>query len=410
MAFTPSTNLRLLNVPLTPDGKYTIDFNSKNEQFNYFISKTVKNVNDFTYQRKDNIIRINAEIDTLYNCNYVMYQNSNYTNKWFYCFITDMEYVNNNVTHIKIDTDVFQTWLFDFELQPSVVVREHVINDTFGKNTLPENLPIGDLKIINSTPIGDNLSAQTAQEFDEKYYCVVMTSEIIKHMSNNMPKVDSFVGGVTNPCYMYATDSTSFHYFIDKINDNGQAGAIVSCVAIPKFFCKYHKIDENEPDNPNPPITSDSNYLGSPYNTNFRLVNVYGYSPAHGGQHDGQDLTAGDYANIYATCAGTVVYSQFNEGGFGYLVVIQDFVDNEYFHFYGHMDSKSPLSVGDIVSRGAYIGVQGNTGDSTFNHLHYEISKGFNTSDWSYGSINPSEFLKARYPNEEIYPNEVGEY
>ena len=74
--------------------------------------------------------------------NYVMYQNSHYSNKWFYAFIINMEYRADNLTYITIGTDVFQTWQFDMTFKESYVEREHVAvaDDTVYKNFEPENI------------------------------------------------------------------------------------------------------------------------------------------------------------------------------------------------------------------------------------------------------------------------------
>ena len=102
--------------------------------------------------RKDNKIRVQEEIDNLWNCNYVMYQNDSISNKRFYCFINKIEYVNENTTDLYIETDVFQTWLFDITINKSFVVREHVKNDTIGNNLVDESLDTGEYKLENYTP------------------------------------------------------------------------------------------------------------------------------------------------------------------------------------------------------------------------------------------------------------------
>ena len=55
-----------------------------------------------------------------------MYQNENFSNKWFYAFITNMTYVNNGMTLIEIATDVFQTWQFDLQYKQSFIEREMI--------------------------------------------------------------------------------------------------------------------------------------------------------------------------------------------------------------------------------------------------------------------------------------------
>jgi hypothetical protein len=146
MAITPNTNLRLLKCPIEIDNKNQIKFNSLQAQYNYFNSLPSLNLDDedISYQRKDSIIAYPEHIDNLLEYNYCMYQNENYTNKWFYCFITDMKYENDGLTYITIKTDVFQTWQFDLTFMKSFVEREHVNDDTVGKNLIPEGLQLGE--------------------------------------------------------------------------------------------------------------------------------------------------------------------------------------------------------------------------------------------------------------------------
>jgi len=155
MAITPNTNLRLLKCPIEIDNKNQIKFTSKQAQYNYFNSLPSLNLDDedISYQRKDSIIAFPEHIDNLWEYNYCMYQNENYTDKWFYCFITDMKYENDGLTYITIKTDVFQTWQFDLTFMKSFVEREHVNDDTIGLHTIPENLQLGEYieQLVNSS-------------------------------------------------------------------------------------------------------------------------------------------------------------------------------------------------------------------------------------------------------------------
>ena len=143
-AITPQTELRLLKCPIESDNRNQLTFSNATAQYNYFNSLTHITADNFTYQRKDSTIRYPAHIDSILVYNYVMYQNEEYTNKWFYAFITKMEYVNDNMTLITIETDTFQTWQFDITWKRSFVEREHVNNDSVGLHTIPEGLETGD--------------------------------------------------------------------------------------------------------------------------------------------------------------------------------------------------------------------------------------------------------------------------
>lgn len=124
MAVTPNTILRLLKVPIEIDNKNQITFANEQAQRQYFLSLPHFEIDEISYQRKDNIIYFPDHIDNIINYNYVMYKNENYTNKWFYAFITNMEYENDYNTKISITTDVFQTWQFNLTFKQSFIERE----------------------------------------------------------------------------------------------------------------------------------------------------------------------------------------------------------------------------------------------------------------------------------------------
>lgn len=144
-AITPNTNLYLLQNPNNLSKQNQLTFANANTQHSYFMGLTNKlYVDNFTYQRKDYIIRYPDCIDNIIHYNYCMYQNEEYTNKWFYAYIKNMRYVNDHMTEITIETDVYQTFMFDIEFKTSFVEREHVADDTVGLHTIPEGLETGE--------------------------------------------------------------------------------------------------------------------------------------------------------------------------------------------------------------------------------------------------------------------------
>lgn len=86
--------------------------------------------------------------------------------------------------------------------------------------------------------------------------------------------------------------------------------------------------------------------------------------------HDGVDLAQDYWTPVYATGAGTVVYADWLDGGYGKCVII----DHGYGYrtLYAHLQDWN-VSEGEQVSRGDLIGWVGSTGLSTGPHLHYEV-------------------------------------
>lgn len=146
MVITPQTDLYLLKVPLEISNDNQLTFTNKQAQLSYFMSlPRLDGDGKFTYQRKDGVIRFGALIDDILEYNYVIYRNTAYSDKWFYAYITRMEYSSDQVTNIYIKTDVWQTWQFDLTYKPVLIDREHQNTDVAGDNLLPEGLELGEL-------------------------------------------------------------------------------------------------------------------------------------------------------------------------------------------------------------------------------------------------------------------------
>ena len=143
----------LLNVPLEDDMKNTLYFANSSAQKSYMDNNVIRTYLDVSYQRDTSTFRCPTHIDSIRNCNYMMYQNTAYTNKWFYCFIKKMTYVNDQFTDVEFEVDPIQTFMFDITVRPSFVEREHTNDDTMGNNTIPENLELGDYIEANAEPV-----------------------------------------------------------------------------------------------------------------------------------------------------------------------------------------------------------------------------------------------------------------
>lgn len=145
MYIEPNTLLRVLcDVPLDIKYEHTINFKSKEEQTDYFVSKTYRLFPNHTFQRAESgVVKVKANAEQLYGCNYIMFQNSNFGTKWFYGFITGVDYISNEVTKIEYTIDVMQTWAFDYTLTECYVEREHVLDDTIGANIIDEGIDFG---------------------------------------------------------------------------------------------------------------------------------------------------------------------------------------------------------------------------------------------------------------------------
>lgn len=85
--------------------------------------------------------------------------------------------------------------------------------------------------------------------------------------------------------------------------------------------------------------------------------------------HTGVDLSAPAGTPVIAANGGTVVFAGWNSFGYGYAVVL---AHGPFTTLYGHLSSIN-VGCGQRVGAGQVIGGVGSTGDSSGNHLHFEI-------------------------------------
>lgn len=105
------------------------------------------------------------------------------------------------------------------------------------------------------------------------------------------------------------------------------------------------------------------------------MTSSFGYrtDPVHGGHqhHSGCDFAAPKGTPLYANKDLTVVKSEYNNGGYGNMVVAQDANGNKY--TFAHLNNRD-VKAGQTIKAGDQIGNTGNTGKSTGPHLHYEVT------------------------------------
>ena len=130
--------------------------------------------------------------------------------------------------------------------------------------------------------------------------------------------------------------------------------------------------------------TLESSYITSPYGS--RLHPIQGVIK----NHDGIDIGGSTGDPVYAAADGIVIYSEFNTGGYGNMVMIDHGLNNEgvkIVTLYAHGD-KLLKSVGETVKQGDVIMEMGSTGNSTGPHVHFEVREN--------GShVDPKNYLSA---------------
>lgn len=140
MYIAPNSTIKLLTgVPIDKNQSDTLWFASVGEQTAYFNGKAKRTFSLQTYQRTERgYCRLEVNPYDIYDCNYMMFQNTSYGSKWFYAFIDSIEYINNEVAELRFTLDPIQSWFFDYTLNQCYIERCTPTTDNIGDNILPE--------------------------------------------------------------------------------------------------------------------------------------------------------------------------------------------------------------------------------------------------------------------------------
>ena len=106
------------------------------------------------------------------------------------------------------------------------------------------------------------------------------------------------------------------------------------------------------------------------------------YGSRWGTTHTGIDLAAPAGTHIYSWRSGTVTFAGWS-GGYGNFIIVDH--GDGFVTRYAHC-SKIAVTKGQTVSQGQVIGYVGTTGNSTGNHLHFEVKVNGNF-------VNPRNYL-----------------
>ena len=278
----PNTEIYLIKTPIELDNENQLNFANATAQYNYFSSLPKVTLENATFQRKDGYIRWPASMESVLNYNYCMYRNKSHGNKWFYAFITNIEYASDSSCNISIKTDVWQTWQFDLTFKKCFVEREHVADDTFGLHTIPEGIEYGEYVVSSSSDVGSAynftncyLIAQVSQLCDAMYSLYGSSTRIY----GGLPQGTWFIAiyGETN-----AELYQNFENFVRSYDAENLSNAIVAIFVAPKALVSVGEIPFSFPteygfDAYNVTATVDPSTLGT--YTITRNSTIDGYTP-----------------------------------------------------------------------------------------------------------------------------------
>lgn len=192
-------------------------------------SHKIAEASNYTFIDRNRKIRVAFTYSQCVQANYIAFQNPDYDNKWFFAFITNVEFKGNLNTEISFQIDSWSTWFDKWQKKPCYIIREHVNDDTIGANTIPENLDVGDVIEEDFEEI-ENLA--------DDYYYIITSSYNPALPNNEFDGVNKLTGSIigTN---VFAFESSnvgvvSLRHFIQASNSAAKIESIKNLFILPK--------------------------------------------------------------------------------------------------------------------------------------------------------------------------------
>lgn len=231
---TPNSTIHVCSgVRLDNRYDHSIFFENRTAQLNYFEGKVVRTFSSYSYLRKTWPIQVDGDPEEARTWSYLYFRNDD-TGKYYFYFITNIEYKNNGMIELTLELDVVQTYLFDFELLDCFVERQHVTDDTVGKHTQEESLDVGEYKVQST----GNTTA-----LDDKCILILASTTVNGNTAETVTDSMGFLyNGTFSGLTVYAVPVEKWVQWADKLLDLSTWGKIDSIVAMWMYPKKLVKL------------------------------------------------------------------------------------------------------------------------------------------------------------------------
>ena len=215
------------NIKLDKSYKDVLSY-TETQMVNLCTTNAVASANNYSFIRSERgVIKTSFSYNDALKCNYMAFQNPDYSNKWFFAFIDDVEYANDGTSKIHYTIDEFSTWFDYWNPETCFVEREHVMDDTIGHNTVPEGLEYGEY-VINAT--GDVESSLNSNNF------VVIGSTFLPENTLFFTRNRIYGGvysGLNYICFKTFDDAGKF---VQAYTEIGQVSTLVCLFMLPRVL------------------------------------------------------------------------------------------------------------------------------------------------------------------------------
>lgn len=271
--YSPSGTILLGCVPWDNSYRNVRLYSSVSEQHTDISNRMTISTSDYVYVARNRRLKVSVHADRLYHINYCAFQNASLGSGWIYCFVTDVQYINDQTTELTIETDVFQTYLYgtDWTVPACFIERKTVGSEAE--------------KYMYTAEPDFNL-VQKPYDVKQKFFApggyIIMTCEEPRENNNIIETVLNPTGyygkpapihrikGTVQGCgYWYVGTAGSpddaLQLFLNGLTFAGAIDSVVAIFTVPSFYTPT--VDEGwitTSASPDAPLSSQEDFLGSP--------------------------------------------------------------------------------------------------------------------------------------------------
>lgn len=237
-------------------------------------NKTAESSN-YSFIRDTGSIQTGFNYNTCLSSNYMAFQNTDYSGKWFFAWIDKVIYRGDNNTEIYYTVDAWSTWFSYWSVSPCFVIKEHVNSDNVGEHTVLEGLETGEY-ICNSHVIDDAMD----DIMSELCYVISATLDFNNILSSGKfamatgKRYNGIYSGVNY--YRYDTP-TVINGILNEVANEGQSDGITGLFMVPTNLATIYGENSNEYSN----SVVESNTPTSYTNSISKMTTLNGYSPVN---------------------------------------------------------------------------------------------------------------------------------
>lgn len=223
MAIRTGKVIMAKNIKLEKDYKHVLSY-SESDMVSLVMANAVQTFVSCSFLRPgENAIKLEMTYDNALKCNYMAFQNPDYSNKWFFAFVDSIEYVSDGAVIVRYTIDEFSTWWDYWYPEQCFIEREHAMTDNPGDNLIPEGLELGEY-VQNGA--GQHVSYETDElliAMNAQYEPDGTSWEAVK------------VCGIPCPgCLTFYEDIMTWSVCLREYATHAQADTITSVYLIPK--------------------------------------------------------------------------------------------------------------------------------------------------------------------------------